>query len=311
MDRASSERMRQILEQVKSWGRWGADDERGALNLMTPDRVVRASSLVTTGQVVSCAHDLSAEPSAENTSPALHMMTSAGDALDMCVLPGLEQTTDFLGVACHGMFISHIDALCHVFVGGVMYNGFTANEVKSVGAMRNSIGAAAQGIVGRGVLLDIPRLRGVAWLEPDRAIEPDELTAAERAQGVQVAAGDVLIVATGRDARRASTGTLQPFVDGLAGLHPECIPWLRERDIAVLASDGISDPLPPNDAPDWPVPVHQCCIAAMGVHLLDNLALGELLEVCARIGRWEFLFTCEPLRAPRATGSPVNPVAIL
>src|SRR5438876_185245 len=192
MDRASGERMRQIFEEVKSWGRWGADDERGALNLITPDRVVHASSLVTTGQVVSCAHDLSAEPSAENTSPALHMMTSAGDALDLCVLPGLEQTTDFLGVACHGLFISHIDALCHVFVGGVMYNGFTANEVKSVGAMRNSIGAAA-----------------------------------------------------------------------------------------------------------------------MGVHLLDNLALGELLEACARIGRWEFLFTCEPLRAPRATGSPVNPVAVL
>jgi kynurenine formamidase len=154
-------------------------------------------------------------------------------------------------------------------------------------------------------------VRGVEWLEPGETVGPDELEAAERAHGVRVEEGDVLLVATGRDARRARHGPWSPGGEGLAGLHPECIPWLHERGISVLGSDGVSDPLPPNTAPGWPIPVHQCCLVAMGVHLLDNLQLARLSEACARHGRFAFLLTVAPLRIEGATGSPVNPIALL
>jgi kynurenine formamidase len=310
VERATSERVEEIWAQVKRWGRWGADDERGALNLLTPERVAAAAALVRTGEVVSCAHDLQTQPNVESATPAQHMMLIAGDCPDATGIPGFEQSVDYLGMACHGMGISHIDALCHISVRGQMWNGFPGTDVKSTGATRNSIAAAAGGIVGRGVLLDIPRVRGVDWIEPPEGISPADLAAAAEAQGSPVGAGDILLVGTGRDARRAAQGPWSPFHPGLAGLDPECVPWLADHDVAVLGSDGINDPLPPNDG-EWPFPVHQCGIAGLGLYLLDNLRLDDLAAACARVGRWEFLFSIQPLRAARATGSPVNPVAIL
>jgi kynurenine formamidase len=191
-----------------------------------------------------------------------------------------------------------------------MYNGFPASDVKSIGAMRNSIIVAREGIVSRGVLLDVPRLRGVPWLPGGASIGPDELAAAEREQDVRVEPGDILLVAGGRDARREQEGPWNPIEGGLPGLHPECIPWLHERDVAVLGSDGVSDPLPGAGIPGWPIPVHQCCLVAMGVHLLDNLALDGLSEACAERRRWSFLLTVAPLRVEGGTGSPVNPIAV-
>lgn len=306
----SAERMEAIFEAVKNWGRWGADDESGALNLITAERRKQAAACVQAGEAVSCSRELPVHPSPENPNPALHMMVQAGDD---CLIPGigLETALDFVGVAFHGMATSHIDALCHVFVKGQMYNGFAAEDVKSTGARRNSIMCAGDGIVGRGVLLDIPRLRGTPWLEPGAAIEHDELLAAEAAQGVRVEEGDVLLVATGRDARRSEHGPWDPVGGGLAGLHPECIPWLHQRGVAVLGSDGVSDPLPGNGPVGWPMPVHQCTLVAMGVHLLDNLRLDRLAAACARHERWSFLFQIAPLRIEGGTGSPVNPIAVL
>lgn len=307
---ATKEYLERTFEAVKNWGRWGAEDQRGALNYITPAKRAAAAGLVREGEVVSCALELAVTPSPENPTPAQHMMVMAGDAQEASGVPGLSMSLDFIGVAFHGMAVSHIDALCHVFVDGKMYNGFSAGDVKSIGAMRNSVMAARDGIVSRGVLLDIPRLRGVGWLEPGDAIAPDELDAAERAQGVRVEEGDVLLVATGRDARRDARGAWDPVREGLAGLHPICIPWLHERRIAVLGSDGVSDAVPTGGVEGWAIPVHQCCLVAMGVHLLDNLQLGRLAAACAERRRYEFLFAAAPLRVERATGSPLNPLAI-
>ena len=125
---------------------------------------------------------------------------------------------------------------------------------------------------------------------------------------MRVGPGDILLVAWGRDARRtARNGAF----DGMSGLHPECLAWLQEREVAVLGSDGISDPMPFVGTPDWPFPIHQVGITAMGLHLIDNVALADLAEHCAVAGRWEFLFTMAPLRIERGTGCPVNPVAVL
>jgi kynurenine formamidase len=302
--------MRELFESVKNWGRWGESDEAGALNLITADKRRAAAAEVQAGETVSCARELPVEPSVENQYPAMHMMIRGGDD---CVVPGigLEMTADFVGVAFHGMATSHVDALCHVFVNEQMYNGFPASDVKSTGATRGSIMAASDGIIGRGVLLDIPRLRGLPYLEPGSAITASELDAAATAQRVDVGEGDILLVATGRDARRQERGPWHPFTEGLAGLDPGCIPWLHERDVAVLGSDGVSDALPGSNPEGWPMPVHQCALAAMGVHLLDNLRLDRLAEACAVHRRWSFMFTVNPLRIEGGTGSPVNPVAIL
>ena len=303
------DRMRKVYGQVKNWGRWGADDEMGALNLITPQKRREGAACVVAGEPVSCSRELPVQPTPENPNPALHMMIQGGDD---CLIPGtdFEMAADFVGVAFHGMATSHIDALCHVFVDGQMYNGFSKNEVKSTGARRGSIMCAREGITSRGIFLDVPRSRGVSWLEPGTAIPVEELERVENEQDVRVSEGDILLVGTGRDARRAEHGPWSPFEVGLAGLHPECIPWLHERGVAVLGSDGISDPLPGDGIEGWMMPVHQCALAAMGVHLLDNLRLDNLAEACARHGRWAFQLTVAPLRVDKATGSPVNPIAI-
>lgn len=207
------------------------------------------------------------------------------------------------------MASSHIDALCHILVDGRMYNGFEAAQVLSTGAQRNSIMAAMDGIASRGVLLDVPAQKGVEWLEPGHAITLAELEAAEKSQSLRVQEGDVLLVSTGRHARRERLGPWD-FRQGLAGLHWECIPWLHERRIAVLGCDGISDAIPGPGVAGWAAPIHQCVIAGMGVHLLDNLDLRGLAATCARQRRWEFFFALAPLRVAKGTGSPVNPLAI-
>jgi kynurenine formamidase len=301
--------MQKTFEATKNWSRWGAEDEAGALNFITPARRKAAAALVRDGVAVSCARELPVEPSVENPHPAQHHMLAAGDVAESLV-PGVGATMDYIGVAFHGMATSHIDALCHIAVEGKLYNGYSVHEVKSNGARRGSIMVARDGISGRGVLLDLPRLRGASWLEPGDAILPDELERAEAAAGLRVGEGDLLLIATGRDARRAARGPWSPNVEGLAGLDARCVPWLHERRIAVLGSDGVSDRLPASGIPGWPLPLHQCCLVAMGVHLLDNLALAELAAACAQRQRWEFLLTVAPLRVAGGTGSPVNPIAL-
>lgn len=306
----SAERMREIFESVKNWGRWGPEDEAGALNLITPALRRAAAAEVRVGESVSCARELPVRPTVENMHPALHMMVRGGDD---CLMPaiGMESTSDFVGVAFHGMATSHIDALCHVLVDGHMYNGFPASEVKSTGAQRGSIMAAKDGVVGRGVLLDIPRIKSVPYLEPGTAVTVADLEAAEADHGVSVGEGDILLVATGRDARRDELGPWHPFTVGMAGLHPECLTWLHDRGVSVLGSDGVSDVLPGPHPEGWGMPIHQGTIVAMGVHLLDNLRLDQLAEACARNSQHSFLFTVAPLRVEGGTGSPANPIALL
>jgi kynurenine formamidase len=168
--------------------------------------------------------------------------------------------------------------------------------------------AMADGVVGRGVLLDNPRLRGVEYLENHDVIRRADLEAAESAAGVEVGTGDILLVSWGRDARRrARDGAF----DGMGGMHPDCLPFIHEREVAVLGSDGISDPMPGVGIDQWPFPVHQIGITGIGLHLIDNMALEPLSIRCAEAGRWEFLFTMAPLRIERGTGCPINPVAVL
>jgi kynurenine formamidase len=208
--------------------------------------------------------------------------------------------------------ITHLDALCHVFHNGRMYNDRPGSLVTSTGALANSIEIGEDGIVSRGVLLDIPRLGDRPWLEAGEAIYVEDLEAAEQAQGVRVEEGDILLVSTGRHKRRDAAGEKDFGVgDLLAGLHGSCLPWIRERGVALLGGDGVSDVVPTG----WTgtgrrQPIHGIGIPGMGMQLIDNCDFGALSETCAELNTWEFLLTVAPLRLPQGTASPVNPIAL-
>ncbi len=300
-----------LYEELSTWGRWGPDDEAGALAYLTPQRRAAAAGLVRSGQAISLAHDLALAPNAEQPFPSQHHMLASGDALETSGIPGYEATRDFVGTDVHGLGTTHLDALCHMFVRGQMYNGGRPEDVPSSGATRNTVMTLADGIVGRGVLLDVPGAQQRPYLAAGEAISPAQLEAAEQAQGVAVESGDIVLISTGRDARRVeASGQLNPFVKGLPGLHPECLRWLSQREVAVLCSDGISDMLPPRPG-HWSFPVHQIGIVGMGLHLIDNVRLDGLLAACRAAEQYAFLFTAAPLRIPGGTGSPINPVAVL
>lgn len=286
--------------------------DRGALVYLSAECRSHAASLVKSGWSVSMAQDLPVVPTSEQPTPVVHRMLATGESRCTEGLPGYESTTDAVGINVHGLGTTHLDALCHMFVRGEMYGGLGPELVDEQGAQRNSVMTAASGISGRGVLLDVPGALEVDFLAPTHTITVAELEAAEKAQSVEVAEGDLLVISTGRDARRrANDGQLNPFVEGLAGLHPECLQWLHDKKIALLGSDGISDLMPARDNPQWPFPIHQMAIVGLGLHLVDNMQLVDILASCRAVRRWEFLLVVAPLRVPGGTGSPVNPIAIL
>ena len=295
------------FESLKNWGRWGGDDERGALNHLTSERRAAAAALVRDGASVSLARDLATEPSPENAQPVRHHMLAAGDARDANGIDGYEAARDYLGLDIHGLTTTHVDALSHMFVRGEMFGGRPASDVRSDGARANTIMSMSDGVVGRGVLLDVPRALGIDFLDQGQVVTLADLEATEAAQHVRVQPGDILLIAWGRDARR----TAHKAFDGMSGLHPECLPWLYDHEVAVLGSDGISDPMPFLGIEDWPFPVHQIGITAIGLHLIDNMDLTRVARACADADRWDFLFTMAPLRIAKGTGCPVNPVAVL
>ncbi|HMD05598.1 MAG TPA: cyclase family protein, partial [Candidatus Binatus sp.] len=230
-----------LFEKLSNWGRWGKDDQRGALNFITNQKRAAAARLVQTGETVSMALPLATIPAADNPTPVTHLMVQAGADSHQQALP---YAGDYFAIAPHGMANTHIDALCHIFWNGKMYNGFDAAEVGSQGAKKCAIDVTRDGIVSRGVLLDIPRLKKVEWLEPRDPIFPEDLDAAEKAQHVRVEEGDVLLIRTGRSTRRKSTGGWDPMRVGMPGLDASCLPWLHERRVAVLGSDAVSDVVP-------------------------------------------------------------------
>ena len=217
---------------------------------------------------------------------------------------------DYVGQDYHHPSQSHIDALCHVSYGGSLYNGFeTVSTVRADGAAALSVETLHEGLVGRGVLLDVPGVRGRSWLEPGESVFRDDLEAAEQAQGVTVGAGDILLVRTGYAQRLAELGDTNGN-GSVAGLHPTAMTFVADRRVAALGSDGNSDTAP-STTQGVAFPIHVLAINGMGVHLLDYLILEELRQACASSERWDFQFVAAPLRIRGGTGSPVNPIAIL
>ena len=302
------------FDSLSNWGRWGDDDELGTMNHITPETRRRAAALVREGVAVSCARTLSNAAGPDVTAQPVHYMIESGEGYahdEKAGPPRPAQTSsDFIGVAFHGHTVTHVDSLSHFFFGGKMYNGKPSSLVSTrYGALRESIEVLQSGVLARGVLLDIPRLRGAPWLNPGEGVLREDLEAAEAAEGVRVEPGDVLLVRTGQLRRRAELGPWNIAVEGGTGTHANCLPFYHERSIAMLGSDtGNSLPHPGFDR--LTNPVHQVGIVGMGLWILDNADLERLAEACAERGRWEFMVTINPLRIEGGTGSPVNPIAV-
>jgi kynurenine formamidase len=291
--------------ELKNWGRWGADDERGASNLITAAKSLSATKLVKSGIVVSLAHAVPQSADVEVPPASVFHRTTNGITA--------TNTTDTYSVSYHGLAVSHMDAFCHFFYDGKMFNGFSVadNISPETGCKKGSIMAWRDGVVTRAVLYDIPQLKGVEYVEPGTPITRADLEAWEKKTGVKAGPGDVILLYVGRWKRRAAKG---PQAGMVAGYHPDVIPFIKERDLAFIGHDFNIDwnPRPGGGAEEGiPVnPVHQAVLNWMGVSIIENLDLEKAAETARRLKRYEFMISIAPLPVEGGTGSPVNPLAI-
>jgi kynurenine formamidase len=313
--------VRSLAERYSNWGRWGADDEVGTLNHITPSDVVAAAGLVRSGRVFSLAipvDESGPQSGGFGRFNPIHLMIRDGNAAatgtvvrdfyggrdrwirgtdDLLILP-LQSGTQW-------------DALAHIVFDNHIYNGYDATDVGSKGAIRNDIATARERVVGRGVLLDIPRSRGVPWLEPGEPIRAADLEACARAQGVEVGRGDIVLIRTGQMAQVRDAGTWGAYAGGPApGLALDTTPWIFERELAAIATDTWGAEVLPNETPDVFQPLHIILIVHMGLLVGEIFDLEALAADCAMDGRYEFLFSAPPLPITGGVGSPVNPLAI-
>ncbi len=289
-----------IFKRCSNWGRWGVDDELGTLNYITPAKRLEAAALVRNGRVVSLAKEMSKHETPANPRPIVHVMAYEGHDPRACI--------DFIGMVPHGLSLTHLDAIGHCFWQGRLYNGRDAADTvrKGSGLAFASVLAQADGIVTRGLLLDVAGARGSLWLEAGDYVTADDLDAAERLAAVRVGTGDAVVVHVGLEAREAVEGP-EDFALR-AGLDASAVEWLHDREVAVYTGDCIERMPYPSDV--LPVPLHQIGLVSMGLILLDSPRLAPLIAASRELGRPEFMLTVAPLPIPGGTGSPVNPLAV-
>ena len=290
---------REIFRELSNQGRWGDDDQRGTLNYINPAKVKEALGLVRSGRVVSIGRDLDTVAGPSNPRPVVHQLLYAGHHA--------ESAMDFMGIAPHGFSVTHLDAVGHVYFEGEMYNGRRAAEqVDRFGMRFGAIEAMAEGVVTRGVLLDVASAMGVDYLDPTAMIGPGELEAAEQYGGVTARKGDAVMVRSGRMVHEAQDNPPDP--GHRAGLDMEAVRWLHRRQVAVYGGDCIEKL--PSPYPGLPLPLHSLGLAGMGLALLDWPDTEALRSACSEEGRAEFVLMMAPLRLQGATGSAVNPLCI-
>jgi kynurenine formamidase len=286
------------FEKCSNWGRWGADDSAGTVNLITPEKRREAAALVKTGRAVSLAYPLNTIGGPGNWNPAQHFLRT-----------GPDFSVDYIGLLFHGYATTHVDALCHIFWEGKMYNGKPSTDVTTNGARSGAVDAWKTGITTRGVLIDIPRFRGEPYVALDKPVRAWELHDAAVAQGSPLKPGDAVIVYSGRGAYFTANPTAVPGAAPSPGLHVDTVPYLKENDAAILGWDQM-DATPSGYQVFKGLSVHVLTIVFAGMPLLDNAYLEPIADACREENRWEFLLTINPLNVRGGTGSPVNPVAI-
>jgi kynurenine formamidase len=301
------------LKALSNWGRWGAEDELGTINLITPAKRAAAARLVRDGVAVTGARPIVPDITPDTTFQFMRFMVDSGEGRDTAPperVRARRGAGEFIGMVFHGYTVTHIDTPAHFFWEGKIYNGRSCNLITSrEGATVEAVDLLHDGVVSRGVLLDVARARGVSWLGPGEGVMPEDLEAAERAAGIRVEAGDILVVRTGYYARRLAEGPVNPLQAGSPGPHAALLPWLKERGVAVWGSDTHND-VTPTPYPALGSPFHIGALVGLGLWLIDNMNLEDIARACADRSRWEFLLTLAPLRLRNVTGSPLNPVAL-
>ncbi len=315
IEKLDARTVREWGERYSNWGRWGADDQRGTLNFITPERVLAACALPRTGRVVSCAlnfdHKGPQSGAGGRHNPIHTMLADGGDALSGAqkVPGGFNYADDAvtMPLQCGTQW----DALAHVFYDGKMYNDRDIALVTSRGARANSIDRIKDGVVGRGVLLDLPRFTKQPWLENGARILPEHLDECAEAFGVSIETGDILLVRTGMLTRCLAEKSWAGYCGGPApGLSIHCARWLYEREVAAVATDTWGVEVIPNETLDCFQPLHMISLRNTGLLLGEIFQLDALSDACAEDGRYAFLFTAPPLPITGAVGSQINPLAI-
>jgi kynurenine formamidase len=307
--------VRETGAKYRNWGKWGPNDEIGTLNYITPELIVKAAGMVKRGAVFSLAIPF------DNTGPQINQPRRF-NPIHRMILTGPDFTSGAVkrpgGVGfADDMVIMPLqcgtqwDALSHCFLDDKLYNGYDANLVASEGAKKNGMEKMARGVVARGVLLDLPRVKGLEWLEPGYGITADDLETAVKAHNVTVGAGDALLVRTGQMAMCRKRGGWGDYAGGDApGLSFKSAGWVHDRQLAALATDTWGMEVRPNEIPNTYQPLHQVFIPNMGLLVGEIFDLDELATDCAKDRIYEFLFVAPPLPITGAVGSPVNPLAI-
>lgn len=287
-----------LFKQVSNWGRWGKNDQMGTLNLITPARRKEAAALVQQGVSVSMARDLNSEKSIDNPDPFRDTMALGVDG---------KFNMDTYTVNFHGFAFSHFDALSHTYYDGHLYNGYPDTDITKNGASVLDAAVYRDGVFTRGVLVDIPALRGLPYLNRDAYITAHDLDAWEAKTGVHIHSGDAVVIRTGRWALRKAKGPWD-IASSAAGLDPSAMAWLHKRDVAFMVSDAAHDALPSAVA-GVDFPIHILAIVAMGMPLADQCDLEDIARLAQKLHRETFLLTLAPVRIKGGTGSLVNPIA--
>lgn len=304
----TQEDFRSMGRRLSNWGRWGPEDEQGTMNLITPDHIVAASRLIRKGNVFDLSIPLDArgpQNGSDRINP-IRLMTETG--ADQVFPGGFRYADDYVFMALQAG--TQWDGLAHVFYDGQLYNGYSAATINVHGALRNSIDKMARGMIGRGVLLDMARHHNAEWLPKGYAISPEDLETCARSAGVNVKAGDILMIRTGWRNLFVSTGSADRFMEGEPGLALSCAPWLREHDVAAVACDNWALDVLPQQNPDADFELHMVLIRDMGLSIGEMFDFEELADDCAADGVYEMFVCAPPLKFTGAVGSPVNPIAI-
>ena len=289
------------LKEDRNWGRWGTDDQKGAVNMVTPEKRAAAARLVRSGRAVSLSREFPSSPAPNNPTPAIHYMKRVERGKHS------GYSADYYGISYHGTAATHLDALCHVWNADGMWNGRHPDEAITMdGAVWGSVDQWKDGIITRGVLLDVPKHRGEPYVTHDRPVHGWELEDIAKEQGVTMEPGDALVVYSGREKWNEGDNPLWGSSDQRPGLHASCLKFIRESDCCLLVWD-MMDFQPNGYDLGWSV---HGSIFAYGIGLLDNALLQPLSEACTEESRYEFMLTVNPLRVVGGTGSPVNPVAL-
>ena len=298
----------ELFESVKNWNKWGKTDEKGTLNYITRDKLKAAAELVEVGKSVSMSIPIDKVAGPDNAHPAIHYMATTHDIDIGSKNQGFA--TDFLGMQFHGDCHTHLDSLCHISYKGLLYNGIPSSKVDVSGAGCLDVTAYAEGIAGKGILIDVPAYRGVKWLEPGEMVGADEIMAIEKAQNVCLGEGDIMLFRTGQNLRRSELGpwNVGDEGEGRAGIDPYCMKLLHERRIAAFFPEGDGETVP-SPVEGLRSPIHVLQITSMGMCCADSLQLDELAAVSIRENRFEFFVVAAPLRLPKGTGCPFNPIA--